>query len=51
MRSTLSLPSLLGPIWPGVVVRDRFLSIDQIGINGGFESLLFLHLNSVFMLN
>ena len=30
MRSTRSLPSLPGSIWPGVVVPDRDLSMDQI---------------------
>ena len=30
MRSTPSLPSLPGPLWPGVVVPDRVLSMGQI---------------------
>ena len=30
MRSTSSLPSFLGPPWPGVVAPDRVLSMDQI---------------------
>ena len=30
MRSTLSLPSLSGPLWPGLVAPDRVLSIGQI---------------------
>ena len=30
MCSTLSLPSLAGPLWPGVVAPDRVLSKDQI---------------------
>ena len=30
MRSTPSLPSLLGSLWPGVVAPDKFLSVDQI---------------------
>ena len=30
MRSTYSLPSLLGPLWPRVVAPDRVLSIGQI---------------------
>ena len=39
MRSTPSLPTLPGPLWPRVVTPDRILSIGQI------------ELNSVFMLN
>ena len=30
MPSTLSLPLLLGPLWPGMVVPDRVLSMGQI---------------------
>ena len=33
MLSTLSLPSLPGSLWPGVVAPDRFLSIGQIELN------------------
>ena len=33
MQSILSLPSLTGPLWPGVVASDRVLSIDQIELN------------------
>ena len=29
MRSIPSLPSLPGPLWPGVVVSDRVLSMGQ----------------------
>ena len=32
MRSTPSLPSLPGPLWPGVVAPDRLLSMDQIQV-------------------
>ena len=39
MRSTPSLPSLPGPLWPEVVTPDRVLSMDKI------------ELNSIFMLN
>ena len=39
MQSTPSLPSLPGPLWPGVVAPDRVLSKGQI------------ELSSVFMLN
>ena len=30
MRSTPSLPSLPGSLWPGVIAPDRFLSMGQI---------------------
>ena len=30
MHSTPSLPSLRGPLWPGVVAPDRILSMGQI---------------------
>ena len=33
MRSTPSLPTLPGPLWPGVVVPDRVLSMSQIEVN------------------
>ena len=42
MRSTLSLPSLTGPLRPGVVAPDTVLSMVQIERNCDFESLLFL---------
>ena len=42
MWSTSSLPSLPGPLWPGVVAPDRALSMGQIELNRGFESLLFV---------
>ena len=31
--STTSLPSLPGPLWPGVVAHDRVLSMGQIELN------------------
>ena len=34
MRSTHSLPSLLGPVWPGVAAPDRVLSMGEIEQNG-----------------
>ena len=34
--STLSLPSVLGPLWPRVVASDRVLSMDQIELNWVF---------------
>ena len=33
MQNTPSLPLLPGLLWPGVVVPDRVLSIDQIELN------------------
>ena len=33
MQSILSVQSLLGPIWPGVVAPDRVLSLGQIELN------------------
>ena len=30
MPSIISMPSLPGPFWPGVVAPDRILSMDQI---------------------
>ena len=33
MWSTLSLPSLPGPLWPRVVAPDRILSMSQIELN------------------
>ena len=33
MRSTLSFPSLPGPLWLGVVAPDEALSMDQIELN------------------
>ena len=32
MRSTPLLPSLPGPVWPGVVAPDKVLSMGQIEI-------------------
>ena len=33
MQSNPSLPSLPGPLWPGVIAPDRSLSMDQIEPN------------------
>ena len=41
--STPSLPLLQDPLWPGVVALDRTLSMGQIELNWGFESLQFLY--------
>ena len=52
MRSTPSLPSLPGPLWPGVVAPDMG---PIYGLNRTkpcfFHYTDFLHLNCVFMLN
>ena len=40
MQSTPSLPSLPGPLWPGVVGPDRVLSMGQIELNRSFLSVL-----------
>ena len=34
MRSTSLLPSLPGPLWPGMVAANKVLSMDQIELNG-----------------
>ena len=41
MRSTPSLPSLPGPVWPEMVALERVLSMGRIKLNRGFERLLF----------
>ena len=51
MRNTSSLSSLLGPLWPGVVVPDEGPIYGLNKLYRGFFNLLFLHLNYVFMLN
>ena len=33
IRSIFSLPSLTGPLWPGVVELDRVLYMRQIELN------------------
>ena len=33
MRSTSLLPSLPGPLWPGVIALDRVLRMGQIELN------------------
>ena len=39
MKSTPSLPSLLGSLWPGVVAPDRVPFMDQIELNGIYAKL------------
>ena len=51
MQSILSNLSFPGALWPGVVTPDTVLSMGQTELNSSFESLLFLHLNYIFMLN
>ena len=53
-----SLPSLPGPLCPGVVAPDKFLSMDQTGIHCGvtlnwivWNRTFFLHWNWVSILN
>ena len=41
MRSTPSLPSLPGSLWPKLVAPDRVVSMGYIELNRGFLSLLF----------
>ena len=40
MQSSPSLPSLPGPLCPGVVAPDRAISMCQVGLNRGLESFL-----------
>ena len=39
MWSTPSLPSLLGPLWPGVVALDRVRAMGQIELNCNYLKL------------
>ena len=39
IRSTSLLPSLPGPLWPGVVGPDRVLSRGQIELNCAYAKL------------
>ena len=39
MRSISSLPSLTGPLWPGVVTANRALSMGQIELNSTHAKL------------
>ena len=48
LRLKIDLVSYLAQA-EGLVNMDRVLSIGQIELNRGFESLLVLHLNCVFM--
>ena len=52
MRSTPLLPSLSGPLWPGMVVPDKgpICRLNRTKL-GFFHNTDFLHLNCVFMLN
>ena len=44
MWSTLSLPSIPGPLWPRVVAPDKVLSMGQIELFELLEIELFDHL-------
>ena len=39
MQSTPSVPSLPGPLWPGMVAPDRVLSMGQIELNCTYAKL------------
>ena len=50
MQSTLSFPSLQGPLWLGVVTIDRVLpmgQIEQFDIYNEFKQMKFAKLNSL----
>ena len=51
MQSTPSLPSLQGPLWPGVLVPDKGPIYGLNRIKLWFEFSVFWHLNCLFMLN
>ena len=51
MRSTLSLPSLPGPLWPGVVTPDKGLIYELNRTKRWLAFTVFIHLNCVYMLN
>ena len=53
MRSTPSLPSLPGPLWPGMVAPYRVLSMGQIELNCAFfdETVLTFKLRTYAKLN
>ena len=52
MRSTPSLLSLPGPLWPRMVAPYRVQSMGPIKLNGElFKIELFWHLNCVLMVN
>ena len=58
MWNTILLPSLEGPLWPGVVASDRVLSVDQMELNCVLmlnwivsSGTVFWHLNCVLMSN
>ena len=51
MWSTIALQSLPGPLWSRLVAHNSILSMGRIGLNYGFEGLLLLHLNCIFMIN
>ena len=46
--STSSFPSLPGPLWPGVVVPDRAISMGQIELNCAFMLNLIAWNRTVF---
>ena len=48
MQSTHSLPSLPGPLCPGVVAPDRVLSMGQIELNCVFTKTELLEIGLLF---
>ena len=50
-QSTPSLPSLPGPLWPGVVAPDKGAIYELNRTKRWLEFIVSLHLNCVFMLN
>ena len=51
MRNTPLLPSLPGPLWPGVVAPDKGPIYGLNRTKRWFAFTVFMHLNCVFMLN
>ncbi len=51
MQSTPLLPSLPGPLWPGVVAPDKgpIYGLNRTKLSLAFT--VFMHLNCVFILN
>ena len=51
MRSTPSLLSVLGPLWPGVVAPDKGPIYGLNRTKRWLAFTVYIHLNCVFMLN
>ena len=50
MQCTPSLPSLPGPLWPGVVATDKVLSMGQIELNCVFMQRNYTELFEITLL-